>query len=141
MSTYQPSFFDEAESLENQTKLKDLLGAYKQHLGFEIFRPQLELVFNKHRKTATGRKELPELIGPENKNETLFAGRAYKSAKTDEKLTELGITTYVHKIDRRNRPLNDLQKEHNQLKSQVRCHIEHIFGCVENSMSGPELGI
>jgi len=51
----------------------------------------------------------------------------------------VGITNYVHEKGRRNRPLNDLQKEFNRLKSQVRCHIEHIFGCVENSMGGPEL--
>ncbi len=39
---------------------------------------------------------LPELIGPDNKNENLFADSAYKSAKTDAKLAELGITNYVH---------------------------------------------
>jgi len=27
----------------------------------------------------------------------------------------------------------------NRLKSQVRCSIEYIFGCVENSVGGPEL--
>jgi IS5 family transposase len=78
------------------------------------------------------------LIGPDNKNQNLFADSAYKSAKTDGKLAELGITNYVHEKGRRNRPLNDLKKELNRLKSQVRCRIEHIFGCVENSMGGPE---
>ena len=82
---------------------------------------------------------LPELIGPENKPENLFADSAYKSAQIDEKLAELGITNYVHEKGARNRPLNLLQKELNRLKSQVRCHIEHIFGCVENSMGGPQL--
>ena len=24
------------------------------------------------------------------------------------------------------------------MKSQIRCKIEHVFGCVENSMGGPE---
>ena len=113
MSTDQPNFFDEAERLEKTTKLKDLLEAFKQHFKFEVFRPRLEAVFNKDRKSAKGRKALPELIGPENKNETLFAGGACKSAKTDEKLTELGTTTYVHEIGRRNRLLNDLQKKLN----------------------------
>ncbi len=82
---------------------------------------------------------LPELIGPENKDEKLFADSAYKSAKIDATLAELGITNYVHEKGVRNRPLNELQKEFNRLKSQVRCRIEHIFGCVENSMGGPEL--
>jgi len=82
---------------------------------------------------------LPELIGPHNKDENLFADSAYKSAKIDATLAEFGITNYVHEKGVRNRPLNCLQKEFNRLKSQVRCQIEHIFGCVENSMGGPEL--
>lgn len=82
---------------------------------------------------------LPELIGPENKNEQLFADSAYKSAQTDAQLAHLGITNNVHEKGARNRPLNQLQKELNRLKSQIRCRIEHIFGCVENSMGGPEL--
>lgn len=82
---------------------------------------------------------LPELIGPRNQDENLFADSAYKSAKTDAQLAELGVTNYIHEKGVRNRPLNNLQKEFNRLKSQVRCRIEHIFGCVENSMSGPEL--
>jgi transposase, IS5 family len=82
---------------------------------------------------------LPDLIGPQNKDENLFADSAYKSAKTDAQLAELGIKNYIHEKGSRNHPLNNLQKEFNRLKSQIRCHVEHIFGCVENSMGGPEL--
>jgi len=56
MSIYQPSFFDEAERLAKLTKLKDPLEALKQHIDFEIFRPQLATVFDKDRKSAAGRK-------------------------------------------------------------------------------------
>lgn len=82
---------------------------------------------------------LPELINKNNKDENLFADSAYKSSKIDEKLAELGIKNYIHEKGARNHPLSDLQKGLNQLKSKVRCRIEHIFGCVENSMGGPEL--
>lgn len=311
MSIYQPSFFDEADRLAKLTKLKDPLEALKLHIDFEIFRPQLEAVFSKDRKSAAGRKAydvvlmfkililqrlynlsdeqaefqindrhsfqrflglhmgsavpdfstvwlfrealtvaeaikplfdtygailekrgvvtktgtivdasfvevprqrntreenklikqgqtppewenqphklsqkdldarwtkknaetfygyknhiradadsaiitdykvtdaavhdsqpLPDLIGPQNKDENLFADSAYKSAKTDAQLAELGVKNYIHEKGARNRPLNNLQIEFNRLKSQVRCRIEHIFGCVENSMGGPEL--
>lgn len=311
MNTYQPSFFDEADRLAKLTKLKDPLEALKLHIDFEVFRPQLEAVFNKEKKSAAGRKPydvvlmfkililqrlynlsdeqaefqindrhsfqrflglhlgsavpdfstvwlfrealtvaevikplfdtygsilekqgvvtkvgtivdasfvevprqrntreenkmikegqtppaweslphklsqkdldarwtkknaetfygyknhiradagsaiitdykvtdaavhdsqpLPDLIGPQNKDENLFADSAYKSAKTDAQLAELGIKNYIHEKGSRNHPLNNLQKEFNRLKSQIRCHVEHIFGCVENSMGGPEL--
>ena len=56
MNIYQPSFFDEAERLIKLTKLKDPLEALKQHIDFEIFRPQLEAVFSKDKKSAAGRK-------------------------------------------------------------------------------------
>jgi len=56
MSTYQPSFFDEADRLAKLTKLKDPLEDLKQHIDFEVFRAQLDKVFNKDRKSAAGRK-------------------------------------------------------------------------------------
>ena len=82
---------------------------------------------------------LGQLIGVDNKSERLFADSAYKSAATDERLDQLGITNYIHEKAVRNKPLNPVQLEFNRLKSTVRCRIEHIFGCVENSMGGPEL--
>lgn len=83
-------------------------------------------------------QELPNLVNIEKSASVLFADSAYKSAKTDQTLTDLGIENCVHEKGARNRPLNEIQKELNRLKSQIRCKIEHIFGCVENSMGGPE---
>jgi transposase, IS5 family len=82
---------------------------------------------------------LEELIGADNKGESLFADSAYRSAATEEQLAEQGISSYVHEKASRNKPLTTMQQEFNRLKSTVRCRIEHIFGCVENSMGGPEL--
>lgn len=82
---------------------------------------------------------LPDLIGPQNKGENLFADSAYKSAKTDEQLATWQIANWIHEKAARNRPLSEARKGLNQLKSKVRCCIEHIFGYIENSMNGPEL--
>ena len=82
---------------------------------------------------------LGELIGAGNKGESLFADSAYRSAATEQHLAGQGITSYIHEKASRNKPLTTMQQEFNRLKSTVRCRIEHIFGCVENSMSGPEL--
>ncbi len=56
MSIYQLSSFDEADRLAKLTKLKDPLEALQQHIGFEIFRPQLVAVFYKEKKSSAGRK-------------------------------------------------------------------------------------
>ena len=53
-------------------------------------------------------------------------------------MDKLGIKNFIHEKGARNRPLSELHKGLNRLKSQIRCKIEHIFGCVENSMGGPE---
>ena len=82
---------------------------------------------------------LPDLIGPQNKDENLFADSAYKSAETDAHLAELGVKNYIHEKGARHHPLSELRQGLNRLKSKIRCRIEHIFGCVENSMGGPEL--
>lgn len=81
----------------------------------------------------------PELIGEKHRDENMFGDCAYKSAKTDALLEELGIKNYIHEKGSRNHPLSDLRRGLNRLKSTIRCRIEHIFGCVENSMGGPEL--
>ncbi len=84
-------------------------------------------------------QELPNLVNETKSAEAIFADSAYKSTKTDERLAEMGIENFIHEKGARNRPLNELHKGLNRLKSQIRCAIEHIFGCVENSMGGPEL--
>jgi IS5 family transposase len=79
---------------------------------------------------------LEELIDERNKGENLFADSAYKSKECDERLAEQGINNYIHEKGAREHPLNQLQKECNRIKSQVRCRIEHVFGHIENSMGG-----
>jgi len=81
----------------------------------------------------------PDLINETQQTEAVFADSAYKSKQTDEKLEELMIKNFIHEKAAKNRPLTSGQKELNKLKSGVRCLVEHVFGCVENSMGGPEL--
>jgi len=56
MSSYQPSFSDEADRPAKVTKLKNPLVALSQHIAFVVFRPQLTALFNQDRKSAAGRK-------------------------------------------------------------------------------------
>ena len=74
-----------------------------------------------------------QLIDEGNRGETVFADNAYQSAACAERLAQLNISNLIHEKGVRNRPLNELQKGINRIKSRVRCTIEHIFGCVQNS--------
>ena len=82
---------------------------------------------------------LPELIGSDQVGENLYADSAYKGTESDARLAEIGVNNHIHEKAARNHPLTETQLESNHRKSKVRCRIEHIFGCVENSMGGPEL--
>jgi IS5 family transposase len=63
---------------------------------------------------------LPELIDEENRSENLFGDSAFKIAAIDERLAELGIHNFIHEKGVRNRPLSELQKGINRLKSGTR---------------------
>lgn len=58
MNSYQPSFFDESERYIKLDKLKDPLVELKKHIDFEIFRPTLEKLFEKQKRSNAGRKPL-----------------------------------------------------------------------------------
>mgnify|MGYP006282019101 FL=1 len=77
-----------------------------------------------------------ELITEEHKGQPAFADSAYKSEECDERLEALGVENFIHEKGARGRPLSELQKKKNTLKSQIRCRVEHVFGFMENSMGG-----
>lgn len=56
MSIYQPSFFDESERLAALSKLRDPLEQLARYIDFEQFRKQLDEVFDREEKQATGRR-------------------------------------------------------------------------------------
>jgi IS5 family transposase len=84
-------------------------------------------------------QQLFELVGEDCKGQALFCDSAYASSATDARLIEMEIVNYIHEKAYRNRPLTELSKEANKVKSKIRCLIEHVFGYIENSMGGPEL--
>ena len=83
--------------------------------------------------------ELGVLITEKNKDESLFADSAYRSAEQEERLAAMGIRSYIHEKGSRGNPLDEVQKKMNAIKSRVRVRIEHIYGHIENSMGGDML--
>jgi IS5 family transposase len=62
------------------------------------------------------------------KGETLFADSAYAGEGFAEKLEGLEVENFIHQKGYKNRPLSDIQKQMNKVKSSIRCRVEHIFG-------------
>ena len=58
MNSYQPSFFDEAERYMKLDKLSDPLVELNEYIDFELFRPRIEKVFEKPKRSNAGRKPL-----------------------------------------------------------------------------------
>jgi IS5 family transposase len=81
---------------------------------------------------------LSDLVNESNKDENLFCDSAYKSKDCDKRLDKLEVNNFIHEKGARGHPLNELQKQCNKIKSQVRCRIEHVFAHIENSMGGAQ---
>lgn len=66
----------------------------------------------------------------------LYADSAYKSEAIDKELASKNIKNQIHEKGYRNKPLTEIQKTSNKIKSKIRVRVEHIFGFIENSMQG-----
>ena len=66
----------------------------------------------------------------------IYADSAYRSASSEESLSNVGIESKIQEKGVRNKPLNSKQKAANKKKSRIRVRVEHIFGFITNSMNG-----
>jgi IS5 family transposase len=82
---------------------------------------------------------LPELVNETHRGAALLGDSAYKSVRTDAWLETIGVKNFIHDKAARNRPLPPWRIALNRLKSRSRGLVEHIFGCMENSLGGPAL--
>lgn len=113
---------------------------YKNHTGVDA---KYKLI-RKH-ETTTARvhdsQKLADIltIPPEDATEEdkkLWADCAYRSAQIEAMLAAKNIASEVHERAYRNRPLTELQKAANRLKSSVRARVEHVYGHMETAMGG-----
>jgi IS5 family transposase len=71
---------------------------------------------------------------PAYADQEAFGDSAYSSKEIDTKLKERGYVPLICEKGYRNKPLTQEQKKLNQVKSSVRCRIEHIFGAQKMRM-------
>jgi IS5 family transposase len=77
---------------------------------------------------------LEALLREDDSGQELHADSAYIGKPTDKILTDRGIIPQIIERAFKGKPLTEEQKEHNRIKSKVRCRVEHAFGFVSNSM-------
>jgi transposase, IS5 family len=71
-----------------------------------------------------------------NTSQDVFADSAYRSAEIEATLKARGFKSRIHARAARSHPLSKTEEEANRKKSQVRAHVEHVFGAQQTSPGG-----
>jgi IS5 family transposase len=75
------------------------------------------------------------LVTEKDKDQSIFADSAYIGEPIDTMLREKETLPQIIERAFKGKPLTDEQKMSNNIKSKVRCRVEHVFGFVTNSMN------
>lgn len=108
MKHRQPGLFDVEERAAQLTQMGDPLVGLKARIDWEAFRPELNRIHEKDRKSQ--------------------AGSAYRSEAQEQRLADADIESQVCEKGTRGKPLTEEQKLSNRTKSKVRARVEHVFG-------------
>jgi IS5 family transposase len=71
---------------------------------------------------------LDEAAQADGSKRAVYADSAYRSQERESQLASAGIASEICEKGVRDRPLTELQKAMNKVKSKVRSRVEHIFG-------------
>jgi transposase, IS5 family len=82
-------------------------------------------------------KVIDALVCPDTPD--IWGDAAFASKEIFERLDDQGFYVFFHERAYRNKPLTEIQKILNHLKSKVRARVEHVFGHISNLMKGKYL--
>ena len=113
---------------------------YKNHTNVDV---KHKLIRKQAITTASvhDSQKLEELIqdaqkGASDGDKSLWADSAYRSTEAEAMLATKNLSSQVHERAYRNKPLTEVQKATNRLKSSVRARVEHVYGHMETAMGG-----
>jgi IS5 family transposase len=86
--------------------------------------------------TVHDSQPLDYLLTEEDKGQDLHADSAYRREEQEKIVSKYEMINKVHEKGYRNKPLTEEQKTNSTEKSKTRARVEHIFGFMEQSMSG-----
>ena len=76
------------------------------------------------------------LLSEKDSGQEVYADSAYTGEKQEKIYRQKKVIPRINEKGYKNKPLTDLQKANNKVKSKTRARVEHIFGFIENSMNG-----
>lgn len=79
---------------------------------------------------------LEDLLEERDSHHEIYADSAYSGKPIKKILDERKIRNRIHEKGYRGSPLTVHQKERNRTKSRTRARVEHVFGCMANTMNG-----
>ena len=74
------------------------------------------------------------LLDTANTAGAVWADTAYRSAANEEFMARNGFVSKIHRKKPKGRPMPDVTRRANALKSKVRSHIEHVFAVQKDRM-------
>ncbi len=81
-------------------------------------------------------QETDNLLDENDRGEEFYGDSAYTGEKQERIIEKKGLKNRACEKGYKNKPLTQKQKESNKEKSKIRSRVEHIFGFMENSMTG-----
>lgn len=117
-------------------KGKKTYHGYKNHIQvdnkYKLIRKQRTTTASTHDS-----QEFANLVDEQSNAELgVWADSAYRSESIEEMLSSKKLPSHVHDRAYRNKPLSDAQKARIKIRSRTRARVEHVFGYMQNSMSG-----
>ena len=106
---------------------------YKNHIGVDR-RHKFVRRYVVSDASVHDSQKLEDVLDATNTASDVWADSAYRSQEIEEKLTERGLKSRIHRRAYRNRQLSEAQKAANTTRSMVRARVEHVFGDQKNSM-------
>jgi IS5 family transposase len=134
----------ESKPAKNRQKDKDARWTKKHGKTFYGYKDHIKgdkkskLILDYQVTTASEHdsQPLPELIGEDDRGQSIHADSAYVGPAIADHLKANGVENCIHEKGARNRPLTKKQKSQNTEKSRIRARVEHIFGQMTMQLKG-----
>jgi IS5 family transposase len=108
---------------------------YKNHVGIDKTH-KLIRTWDVTDASVHDSQKFDDLLDAANTGRDVWADSAYRSEAAEARLAAKGYRSRIHFRAWRDRPLDEMQKNANRARSEVRARVEHIFGDMTTAMGG-----